>query len=97
MCPVQSVTDVPVHSLPLADLAVAVAFRGAKRRFGQERGRYETQFRRSWKDTSALADALRIWDCAFRRSALSGVMKRFRQVLLGKCWTSIVRYCCHPD
>src|ERR1700692_305299 len=34
--------------LPLADLAVAVAFRGAKRRFGQERGRYETQFRRSW-------------------------------------------------
>ncbi len=43
------------------------------------RGRYETQFRKLSNDANALAEVLRIWDCAFGRCALSGVMKRFRQ------------------
>jgi hypothetical protein len=38
------------------------------------RGRYETQFRRWWKDAHALTDALRIGYCELRRGALSGVM-----------------------
>jgi hypothetical protein len=39
------------------------------------RGRYKPQSRRSWNDASDLADALRIWACAFPRSALPGLMK----------------------
>jgi hypothetical protein len=36
------------------------------RRCGQERGRYETQFRRCQEGANAAPDALRISDCAFR-------------------------------
>ena len=44
------------------------------------RGRYETQIRRSERsDVDSLSEALMIEDFAFRRRALSGVMKGFRQ------------------
>jgi hypothetical protein len=41
----------------------------------QIRGRYETQFRRWWKDANALADSLRIWDL-WVWSVLSGYLRK---------------------